>query len=269
MKEALTQGGIDNPGNTSLILLAHTLHRSKSWILSHGEYQPIPQEIAVLHAHLKQLLDGFPLPYILGKWSFFGRSFIVTPDVLIPRPETERLVEKALQHAQGFKSPRIIDVGTGSGIIAISLAAELPAAQVYGVDLSLAALRVAQINAQRLNQPRLAFLQGDLLLPVTGPFDLICANLPYIPRHTLSELAVARWEPRLALDGGETGLDTIRRLLKQAQARLSAHGVILLETDSTLGAETLAAAQTAFPTARHRLIHDLAGHDRMIEICAS
>lgn len=249
-----------------MILLAHTLNQSKSWVLSHSEYEPNTQEIDTLQRRLTQLLEGFPLPYILGEWDFFGRSFYVTPDVLIPRPETELLVEKALQQTQSLKKPWIVDVGTGSGIIAVSLAAELPGSTVLGVDLSLAALRLAQRNAQRLVQTKVSFLQSDLLAPLTGPFDLICANLPYIPRTTLETLPVSRWEPRLALDGGESGLDIILRLLKQAQTRLAAAGTILLETDSSLGVETLSAAQDAFPNARHQLIKDLAGHDRIVEI---
>jgi release factor glutamine methyltransferase len=262
----LTQGGFETPGNTSLILLKHALNQPKSWILSHGDYQLSPHEDSTLQKSLNALLQGMPLPYVLGYWEFYGRTFHVTPDVLIPRPETERLVEKAIEFAQGFLKPCIIDVGTGSGAIAISLAAELPGATILGADLSISALRVAQTNAQHQCQLNIHFIQGDLLTPFSGPFDLICANLPYIPRNTLPNLAVSNWEPCLALDGGETGLDAIQQLLRQAQTRLSPSGVILLETDASLGHETLAAAQRAFPKAQHRLIQDLAGHDRLVEI---
>jgi release factor glutamine methyltransferase len=266
LRGALTNGGCESPGDTSLILLQHALNRPKSWILSHGEYNLNKQENHTLQTNLSQLLQGVPLPYMLGHWDFYGRTFHITPDVLIPRPETELLVEHALNYAGAFQRPLIIDVGTGSGAIAVSLAAELPGARILGVDLSLAALRVAQANAQRLCPSRVSFFQADLLKPFSTQFDLICANLPYIPRQELAHLAVSQWEPQLALDGGESGLDLISTLLKQAQTRLSPSGVILLETQSTLGAETLAAAQAAFPHAQHQLIHDLAGLDRMVVI---
>ncbi len=266
IKEKLVQGGLETPGNTSLVLLAHALQRSKSWILSHNEYKPTPQEALTLQTSVTRLLEGFPLPYLLGYWDFFSRRFMLTPDVLIPRPETELLVELSLQLARQFDTPRIMDVGTGSGVIAVTLAAELPDAQVWAADLSFPALRLAQQNARLLGQPGVHFVLSDLLMPLAGPIDLICANLPYIPRKVLAGLDVSRWEPALALDGGESGLDLIARLLEQAQTRLSAQGAILLETDSSLGAETLTLAQAAFPHAQHRLVQDLAGYDRIVEI---
>jgi release factor glutamine methyltransferase len=266
LRAALTNGGCESPGDTSLILLQHALNRPKSWILSHGEYNLIQQENHTLQSSLLKLLQGVPLPYVLEHWDFYGRTFQITPNVLIPRPETELLVDYALQYAGAFQQPLIIDVGTGSGAIAITLAAEWPGATVLGVDLSMDALRVAHANAQRLCPSRVSFFQADLIAPFSTQFDLICANLPYIPQQELNHLSVAQWEPQLALDGGESGLEVICMLLKQAQNRLSPSGVILLETQSTLGAETLAAAQAAFPDAQHQLIHDLAGLDRMVMI---
>ena len=266
MRDKLTQAGYDSPADTSLILLQHTLKQSKSWVLSHGEYQLTPQEQNTLQTVINKVKQGLPLPYILGYWDFFGRRFSVTPAVLIPRPETELLVELAIQHARLYIQPRIVDVGTGSGAIAVSLAAELPSAVVIGVDLSMAALRVAQGNSHQLSKSSVHFLQANLLAPCSAQFDLICANLPYIPSGTLSSLPVSRWEPRLALDGGVSGLDVIEKLLEQAQSRLSPTGVVLIEIESSLGAETLAIAQATFPNAQHRLIQDLAGHDRIVEI---
>lgn len=266
LREKLNHFGCDTPGNTSLILLQHALNQPKSWILSHGEYQLNPQEDNTLQISLNAYLQGVPLPYVLGYWDFYGRTFQLTPDVMIPRPETELLVEKAIQHARSLQKPRIIDVGTGSGAIAVSLAAELPKAVVMGVDLSMAALRVAQVNAQRLCASKICFIQADLLTTFSGCFDLVCANLPYLPRQTLSTLSVSKWEPLLALDGGETGLDAIQKLLRQAQTRLSPLGMVLIETDASLGAETLAAAQAAFPKAQHQLISDLTGRDRIVAI---
>jgi len=267
LQEKLAQTGCETPGNVSLIFLVNALNQTKSWILSHGDYRLSPQENTTLHANLERFLQGKPLPYILGHWDFYGRTYKITPDVLIPRPETELIIERAMLHLESLPQPSILDVGTGSGAIAVSLAAEMPTARVIGIDLSMGALQVARINAQRLCPSRIAFVQADLIMPFSMKFDLICANLPYIPRHTLSTLTVSRWEPSLALDGGETGLEVITALLNQAKTRLSQSGVILLETGASLGAETLAAAQSAFPEAQQQLIKDLAAHDRLVEIC--
>jgi len=214
------------------------------------------------------MAEGEPLPYILGQWEFFGRSFKVSPNVLIPRPETESLVDIALGYAGKIQQPKIIDVGTGSGAIALSLAAELDDADIIATEISRAALRIAQENAQRLGQPEIQFLQADLLEPLAGQFDLICANLPYIPSGKLKTLQVSRWEPRQALDGGMSGIDIIYRLLEQARTRIMSQGVILLEIESSLGQASLEAAKSAFPNASIRLVQDLSGRDRIIEIQA-
>ena len=211
-------------------------------------------------------MQGVPLPYILGHWDFFGRTFTITPHVLIPRPETELLVERAIDHARRIPNPLIADVGTGSGAIAVSLSAELPKAKIIAMDISREALAVARQNAQQHQQTRIGFVQSDLMSPFKAKFDLICANLPYIPTKTLKSLPVADWEPHLALDGGESGLGLIQRLLMQAGVLLSSSGVILLETEASLGQATLNAASDAFPTARCQLIKDLAGNDRIVEI---
>lgn len=258
--------GIDQPFNTSLILLAAALNRSKIWVLTHSDYQPTSQETINIRTLSDRVAEGHPLPYVLGEWPFFGRTFKVTPDVLIPRPETESLVEKALKYAGDFVQPKIIDVGTGSGAIAVSLAAELLGAKIIASDISRAALRIAEENAQRHGQLEIHFIQADLLEPIKAQFNVICANLPYIPTEKLQDLQVARWEPGEALDGGESGLEIISTLLHQSRERLAPKGVILLEIESSLGAAALSAAEAAFPKARARLIKDLAGRDRIIEI---
>lgn len=266
LRKKLIQSGDETPAATSLVLLSHVLQQPKSWLLAHSEYELKPEEIDTLHRRLEKYLRGFPLPYILGHWDFYGRTFKVNPDVLIPRPETELLVEQAINHAQGWTKPLIVDVGTGSGIIAITLAAELPSAKVIGLDLSWNALLVAQSNAKQLDQSQIYFVQSDLLVPLKTKFDLICANLPYIPSSRLAGLAVSKWEPQLALDGGESGLRVINILLKQAQTRLAKPGMILLEIDSNLGEAALIAARDAFPHASHLLIKDLTDRHRLIEI---
>lgn len=176
-------------------------------------------------------MDGEPIQYIAGEAEFYGLPFRVTCDVLIPRPETEHLVETALRLASDFANPRIVDVGTGSGAIAVALAHTLKSDRVTGIDLSPAALTVARDNAARHGVP-VRFLQGDLLEPVAGEsFDLIVSNPPYIPttdRDTLS-VEVRDHEPALALFAGEDGLFIYRRLIPAAHAHLRDNGYLALE----------------------------------------
>lgn len=265
LQNQLAENGIDTPGDVSLVLLSKALDQPKTWILTHSEYLLTPTENHTLLSSVERLLQGVPLPYILGEWEFFGRQFEVNSSVLIPRPETELLVERAIQFAATFDHPLIADVGCGSGIIAISLAAALPQARIVALDLSRPALEVARRNAIR-HQVKLDLLQSDLLQPLSGAFHLICANLPYIPTDVLDNLDVTRWEPRLALNGGGSGLVVIRRLLAQAQTRLAPGGILLLEIEATLGQKARNMAKTAFPTADIQLFSDLAGKDRLIKV---
>lgn len=247
-------------------MLHKALEKPHSWLLSHGEYIPTKQENTTLQNDVKKIIQGIPLPYVLGSWDFYGHTFLVNRSVLIPRPETELLVEIALQHAKNFQHPRIIDVGTGSGAIAICLALGLPCASIIAVDLSLAALQVAQANINHLCPGSVSLLQADLLSPFTGHFDVVCANLPYIPSQTLQSLPVARWEPQLALDGGVSGLRTIKKLLHQSLTRLSSTSIILLEIEASLGKAAKTLTQRIIPRAKVNLVKDLAGHDRILVI---
>ncbi|MDY6845530.1 MAG: peptide chain release factor N(5)-glutamine methyltransferase [Chloroflexota bacterium] len=266
VRTKLTEKGDQNPDNTSLVLIAFSLNKTKSWILAHGEYELTSTETHTLQNYLAQYLQGVPLPYILGSWDFYSRPFKVSPDVLIPRPETELLVEKAIDFGQSLESLSIIDVGTGSGIIAVSLAANLAHADVFALDISRAALAVAKENARSHDQTRIKFIQSDLLTPLQRKFNLICANLPYIPSLKIETLQVAKWEPRLALDGGISGLNLIERLLEQAKTHLSPGGCLLLEIESSLGKPSLDIASDIFPEANRQLIQDLTGFDRVLQI---
>ncbi len=250
-------------------MLEHATGRDKSWILAHGEHVPSPTELKTINKSLKQLEQGIPLPYVIGRWDFYGRTFTITKDVLIPRPETETLVDLAHEHLKQYDQAAIIDVGTGSGIIAISLAASFPKHSIIATDISLHALKVAQMNARQLAQTKIQFLLTDLMSPLKFKFDLICANLPYIPSQVLEGLAVSRQEPYLALDGGKSGLESIECMLAQSTTRLAPGGMVLLEIDSTLGIQTLVVAKTAFSKAACQIVQDLAGKDRIIKIQAS
>ncbi len=251
------------------VLLAHALNRPRAWLLAHPEVPLPPDLLAPLAQQLDRLAAGVPLPYLTGEQEFFGLDFEVTPDVLIPRPETELLVETALAWLQA-RSRQIItaaDVGTGSGCIAVALAHHAPNLRVFASDRSPAALAVARRNLLRHSLlRRVTLLQADLLTALRGPLDLLCANLPYIPSGKLAHLSVARHEPRLALDGGPDGLSLVAALLSDAPRLLAPGGLALLEIEAGQGPAALQLAQAAFPHARATVLPDLAGLDRLIKI---
>ena len=212
-------------------LLLHVLGKDKAWLMAHPE-EEIPAAEAGRYAKLlERRYRGEPIQYITGETEFYGLPFRVTPDVLIPRPETEHLVEKALGLASGLSPIRILDIGTGSGAIAIALAHHLPDAQIIAVDISPAALAIARENADR-NTVAIRFLESNLLGAVSGEeFDMIVSNPPYVPtadRDSLS-VEVRDHEPALALFAGKDGLDIYRRLIPVAFAALTSGGHLLLE----------------------------------------
>ena len=213
------------------MLLLHLTGKTRAWMLAHGD-EEFGGCTGVRYAGLvERRLAGEPIQHITGEVEFYGLPFRVTRDVLIPRPETEHLVETAIQIVQGSEAARIVDVGTGSGAIAIALAKALPSAQVTAIDLSEAALAIARENAER-NGVKVRFLQGDLLEPVAHEaFSLIVSNPPYVPeseRPTLS-VEVRDYEPAMAIFAGPDGLDIYRRFISQAFSSLYAYGHILIE----------------------------------------
>lgn len=258
----------ETPGLDAQVFLAYLLGMNRAWILAHPEANLTPEQLRKGQMELAQMEAGLPLPYVLGRWEFYGREFLVTPDVLIPRPETELLVERAIQWLEERPKQRMAaDVGTGSGCIAITLAARFPDLRVLAVDISLPALRVAQENAQRHQVGQQVLIAGSDLLTAAGkPLDLICANLPYIPTATLLQLTVHDWEPELALDGGPDGLQQIEPLLYAASRRLAKGGALLLEIEASQGQAVLGLSHQVFANARVELHTDLAGRDRLVEI---
>ncbi len=253
------------------VLLAHISGRSRTWLLSHPEAQLTPEQETALAAAASQLNAGVPLPYILGHWEFYGLDFLISPEVLIPRPETELLVDTALAWLRSRPQPsyRFLDVGTGSGILPVTLATLVPGAELLATDISPAALAIARRNAEKYGlDTRISFLEADLL-PETlahGSWDILTANLPYIPSATLRELPIFGREPTLALDGGPDGLELIRRLLADITARKLAVGLILLEIETRQGPALQSLAREQFPTAVIEIKKDLAGHDRLAVI---
>lgn len=257
----------DEAGLSAQVVLAAMLGRPRAWLLTHPEHILSDDHQDQLRSTLDRLAQGVPLPYITGQQEFFGLGFTVTPDVLIPRPETELLVEHALAWLSRHPGRRAADAGTGSGAIAVSLAVYQPDAILTAIDVSMEALRVARRNAAAHHVlHRVQLLQSDLLSATAGPFDLVCANLPYIPAQTLADLPVARHEPRLALDGGPDGLRLIESLLAGARRCMATGGALLLEIESGQGESAPRLAAQYFPGAAVACVRDLAGLPRLLTV---
>lgn len=223
----LEKGGVGVPALTAEVLLCHALHCGRSYLYAHPE-QTL-KEVEWIHygRYLHERLQGKPTQYITKRQEFYGREFRVSPDALIPRPETEHLVESVLKELSGG---RLVDVGTGTGAIAVTLALEANY-QVVASDISAAALSLASTNAARLNA-RVDFVRMDLLTGfANSAFDAVVSNPPYIPAEDRATMAreVVDWEPSLALFAGETGLDIYRRLIPEAQRVLRPGGLLAME----------------------------------------
>lgn len=281
LRDALLQGvarlaaaGSDSPRLDAEVLLAHCLTMTREQLIVASALPITPVAARHFETLLARRLEREPVAYITGKQEFWSRDFAVTPDVLIPRPDTERLVEVALLCAAQFPAStplRIADLCTGSGAVAVSLAGELPTAQIYATDISPAALTIACGNAETHQvAQRMQFFTGDLfdaLMPrpeVT--FDLIVSNPPYVRRGEIVSLApeVSRWEPRVALDGGVDGLEFYRRIAAVAPDYLAERGALVVE----IGADMARAVEAiCADTGRYReieLFQDYAGRDRVI-----
>lgn len=214
-------------------LLLHLLGRNKAWRLAHAG-DDLREDVVARYAELlERRALGEPIQYITGRAEFYGLRFRVTRDVLIPRPETEHVVEKSIELASALAAPRIADVGTGSGAIAVALACQVRAAQLTAIDLSAPALALARENAEHNGvADRIRFLEGDLLAPVAHePFDIVVSNPPYVPESDRDALAVEvhDYEPTQALFAGGDGLAIYRRLIPGAFAVLAPGGFIVLE----------------------------------------
>ncbi len=257
----------ETPGLDAQLLLSEVLNRKRSWLLAHPEAPLAPNQLDAFSAALQRCLAGEALPYVLGWWEFYGRRFAIRSGVLIPRPETELLVEHALAFLDGRKQGLALDVGTGSGCVAITLAIETPNLRLVATDLDGAALAVAGENAKQFGvEAGMDFVRCDLASALSGRFDLICANLPYIPSDRLPDLAAARREPRTALNGGSDGMVWIRRLLRELPRLLVVGGRALFEIDAEQGDAVMAETARALPEARARVVPDLAGKDRLLII---
>lgn len=263
----------DRPHTEAERLLAWVLHVDRTAILAHPDWVLTPEQGEQFRDAIERRASHAPLPYILGKIEFFGCEFRVTPAVLIPRPETELLVELALERIERQPRSRVVDVGTGSGCIAVTLAMKAPGSRIWATDISAPALDVARDNAERHNvAERITLIQADLLTPLAGRFDLIVSNPPYVSESEWPALPRSvQKEPRVALVSGPHGLDAVSMLLDQAAIRLASSGVLLMEIGENQGDAVITLATTTFERharrgMRFRIHRDLASKDRILEV---
>jgi release factor glutamine methyltransferase len=251
------------------LLLAHALGHSRSWLYARPEHRPDGQQAAAYCELVERRAQGVPLEYLTGRAAFHDIELEVTPDVLIPRPETEVLVEEALSFLRGTDCPLMADVGTGSGAVVLALAHALPQLRAVATDVSRAALLVAARNMQALGvTDRVMLVNCDLLSAIGTRFCLVTANLPYVSTEDLEGPAaiVALHEPRVALDGGPGGLQLVRRLLEQLPEHLAPGGLALFEIGSDQGAQAAAMAQSLLPGAEVSVVPDQWRLDRVLRV---
>ena len=268
-RSTLTSCQIEEPDIDAELLLRHATGLSKAKLYTQYDRELTDKESHLLYDLIKRRSQGEPIAYMLGYKEFFGLKLDVNHSVLIPRPETELLVEKAIEFARQRNIRLIADVGTGCGAIAIALAKHLPHAKIYAVDFSEDALAVAQTNCKKHDVTKsVHLLNGNLLEPIPKPVDLIIANLPYVKNTDWEQLpgGIKANEPKSALAGGTDGLDFIKELLATAKGKLCANGTMLLEIGYDQGEATLKLAKTHFPKAKTELYTDLAGLDRVVSI---
>lgn len=262
--QALTENS-DSARLDAELLLAHCLNKPRSYLFTWPEAEPDRTQLHCFERLLQQRLSGQPVAYLLGYREFWNLKLTVTKDTLIPRPETELLVETALEFLSGKTGSHILELGTGSGAIALVLAKELPSAQITACDISIAALAVAQNNAEQYQLNNINFLQSDWFsnIPTHQPFDLIVSNPPYIEADDPHlKHGDVRFEPLSALASGEDGLDDIRHLIARSANFLKEDGILMFEHGYDQGGKTTALMQTAGYKGA-RCIKDLAGHDRI------
>jgi release factor glutamine methyltransferase len=249
------------------LLLRHLLHQERAELLARWKEKLDEVETQHFAALLKRRRAGEPIQYIIGETEFYGLTFRVTPDVLIPRPETEHVVEKVNALAAQFPLPRIVDVGTGSGAIAIALAQKVPRAGIIATDISASALAIARENAKRNGvAERIRFVEGDLLAPVAGErFDFVVSNPPYVAEsdRVMLSVEVREYEPPTALFAGEDGLRIYRRLIPAAWDALAPRGFLVVEIGYGQ-AEPLRALLTAQGFERIEFTADLQGIPRVV-----
>jgi release factor glutamine methyltransferase len=271
--QTLLKAGIADASVEAEFLLGHVLGMSKTQLYTETERGLASSEIKHLWCLVQRRLDHEPTAYILGHCEFYGTDFYVDCHTLIPRPETELLVEKAVELAQRIfhpgKQTTIADIGTGCGAIVVSLALALPQAKIYATDISASALRVAEINCQRhAVNSQVELLQGNLLEPLPQSVDMVIANLPYIKNYEFKDLSpeIRNFEPTIAIAGGKNGMDKIQQMLEQMPEKLKHRACFLLEIGQGQGEMVTSLINSYFPQASIELIPDLGGIERVVKV---
>jgi release factor glutamine methyltransferase len=262
-RDTLARNAIEDAPLEAELLLRHVLEINRTQLYLDLEKELSPEDEKVFRTLIARRFNGEPAAYITGHREFYGRDFQVNPHTLIPRPESELLVETALRLAPNHRISTIADIGTGCGAIAVSLALELPKAKIYATDISPAALEVAASNCQRHGVSNVRLLEGDMLEPISEPVDLIVANLPYVGR---AEIAPDNFEPLLALDGGIKGTEMIAKLCRQAKGKLSDDGTMLLEIGAGQAKAISSLWHHLFPDGTIEVFPDLSSIERVVSL---
>ncbi len=267
-RRVLTDNNIEDTSLESELLLRHALNISRTQLYSDLQHELNPAHEEVFLNLIERRLRGEPSAYIIGHREFYGLDFHVDHNVLIPRPESELLVERAVNLAQNRVVSTLAEIGTGCGAIAISLAKNLPGAKIYAADISAPALEIARSNCRRHGVvDSICLLQGDMLEPLPESVDLIIANLPYVREAELPLTGPLSFEPSLALSGGPDGIAGIKRLCFQAGEKLRPGGCLLLEVGQGQQKTVTDLLHGFFPSAQIEIIPDYAGIERVITLC--
>ncbi|OGN96499.1 MAG: protein-(glutamine-N5) methyltransferase, release factor-specific [Chloroflexi bacterium RBG_13_51_36] len=271
--QTLHRAGIADASVEAELLLGHVLGISRTRLYTEPERSLTSAEAERLRHLIGRRLAHEPTAYILGHCEFYGLDFRIDSRTFIPRPETELLVEEAVELARHISRQEeqviIADIGTGCGAIAISLALALPQARIYATDISVSALQIAEMNCRRhAVRDHVELLQGNLLEPLPQPVDILVANLPYIKGLEFKDLSpeIIDYEPMIALAGGEDGLDKIRQMLQQTPGKVNRRAYLLLEIGQGQGEMVTSLAKGCFPQASIELVSDLGGVERLVKV---
>lgn len=272
--DQLARAGIPSPPDEARLLMEEALGVSRAWVMAHPEAEVPPDRRLLFLNGVSRRAALEPVAYVVGHKEFYGLDLEVAPDVLIPRPETELLVEMALSESRRLLAAKgrdllAVDLGTGSGAVAVALAVHQPRLKLLAVDSSASALAVARGNAALHRvAARIEFRHGDLLKGARGPFDLVVGNLPYIPSDEIERLMpdVSWYEPRAALDGGPDGTAPTRRALRQAADRVDRPAALLFEIGDGQGPALAELARRLYPDGIVQVARDYSGFERILSV---
>lgn len=267
----LRAADIDTAALDARVLLAHVLHTTQTGLLIRDPEPISASDLVAFRDLVHQRAEGIPVAYLTGEREFMGLTFATAPGVLVPRPDTEPLVEWGLRWLAHHPAANIVDIGTGSGAIAISMVFHAPDAWVgslLATDVSAEALRIATTNADALitneRRNRIAFLQGSLTVPLVEPVDLVITNLPYLTPVQIEGNPALRHEPNLALDGGTDGLDLVRKVIADLPRVLATDGAAGFEIDPSQAETVKNLLRNTLPNHQVDVVYDLAGDERHI-----